>query len=442
MDPGADTTGEAFDRMPLKKPRLDVGSEEPLPTPLWADIQPDILGVVLRFLPCFADRVRVRSVCPRWRIAARSQTWLPPPLPLLVLPKFRLSSLTSEKVFTATRSSLMPEEVAPDGYRYVGSYDGWVVSVTQIHSPYFTHIDGELFDPGFFSTKDDKCFLVNAFSHRVVHLPHLCCASYTCAHFSFKILPVINGLGDVRFEINGSYTMSPNKVVLSASPDSGSKYIVAASSDTMDSGNLALWQPGMTSWHVCTGVTLNGPKDIAFYQGKLYVLQRSIYRLFAFVLDDDDHGIVISHVEHCMTEPFPTHPMEQDGFLSCNMVVWRDNLLLVIRYNDTDCLHDWKTIKVDVFALDVNTKPYGLTRIHSFDGDCIFVGSGSSKSFPASLHDGVEGDLIYFVPDLWCPSDRFVYNMRDGRMRPLSDQLLPVEGHMRAHFPMWLFPSE
>ncbi|TKW01465.1 hypothetical protein SEVIR_8G182600v4 [Setaria viridis] len=52
-----------------------------------------------------------------------------------------------------------------------------------------------------------------------------------------------------------------------------------------------------------------------------------------------------------------------------------------------------KIIKVEVFALDVSKNPYGLTRIRSFNGDSIFVGSGSSKSFPASLHDGVEGIL-------------------------------------------------
>jgi hypothetical protein len=67
-----------------------------------------------------------------------------------------------------------------------------------------------------------------------------------------------------------------------------------------------------------------------------------------------------------------------------------------------------------------------------------------SKSFPAGLHDGVEGDL-YFVLDDRQPYDRFVYSMRDGRMKPFDAQLLasyfdvPVEN---LDFPLWLLPTE
>lgn len=110
--------GEPFDEMPLKKPRLDAGSELPPPPGLWAEIHPDILGVVLRFLPCLADRASLRSVCPRWRAAASSQA-LPPLLPLLVLPKFSLSCLTSNKELTTARFPLIPEEVVADSARYV-----------------------------------------------------------------------------------------------------------------------------------------------------------------------------------------------------------------------------------------------------------------------------------------------------------------------------------
>ncbi|CAL4992080.1 unnamed protein product [Urochloa decumbens] len=333
---------------------------------------------------------------------------------------------------TAPRRLLMPREVAADDARYVGSYDGWVVGVTQIK------VCSELGGRDYFKYFDGECFLVNAFSQRVVRLPRLCRTSYIFGHFSCKILPVINGSGDVHIKVNGLYTISPHKVVLSASPDSGSKYIVAAS---YASTNLALWQSGMTSWHICTDVPIDdGPNDIAFYQGKLYMFHGFIPRLLAFVLDEDDCGIVISRVEQCVTEPLLPLSMEEDGSLNCNMVVWRGNLLLVLRYYDS--YFDDHKIEVEVFALDFSTNPYGLTRIHNFDGDCIFIGSGSSKSFPAGLHDGVEGDLIYFVPEYWSPCDRFVYNMRDGTMRPFSAKLLPLEGHVDDNSPVWLFPSE
>jgi hypothetical protein len=64
------------------------GSETPPPSVLlWADVPADILGSVLRLLPCVADRASVRSVCRHWRAAARIQA-LPAPLPVLVLPRF------------------------------------------------------------------------------------------------------------------------------------------------------------------------------------------------------------------------------------------------------------------------------------------------------------------------------------------------------------------
>jgi hypothetical protein len=156
--------------------------------------------------------------------------------------------------------------------------------------------------------------------------------------------------------------------------------------------------------------------------------------LFTFELDD--HGLMVSRVELCLTE-LPFNIIWEDLAICCNLVVWRGELLLIIRhYNDP---------RVEVFALDVSTNPYGLTEIHSFDGDCIFVGSGGCKSFPAGLHDGVEGDLIYFVPDDRQPYDRFVYSMRDGSMKPFGGQLLascfdvPVEN---LDFPVWLLPTE
>ncbi|CAL4992106.1 unnamed protein product [Urochloa decumbens] len=261
----------------------------------------------------------------------------------------------------------------------------------------------------------------------------------TMASASWKSPRVINGRCEIHFGANDVYTISLRQVVLSSSPDSGSKYIVVASSYYKGSVELALWQPGMTLWHVCSGVDIDSPKDLAFYQGKLYVLLRHRTHLFSCELEEDDRGFMVSRVELCLTE-LP----QEGGAISCNMVVWRGELLLIIRHYTDDFLNS-QLLKVQVFAVDVNTNPYGLTEIHSFSGDCIFVGSGGCKSFPASLHDGVEGDLIYFVPDEWKPRDRFVYSMRDGRMRPFAAQLLACYFDMpedNLDFPMWLLPSQ
>jgi hypothetical protein len=211
----------------------------------------------------------------------------------------------------------------------------------------------------------------------------------------------------------------------------------------------------MKSWHGCDGLPIVGPKDFAFYQGKLYVLLRFIPRLYAFELEEDDHGVVVSRVEHCGIEPLHEHRIQGRGVLSCNIVVWRGNLLLTIRrYDATGKFCTKRTLRqVEVFALDFSTNPCGLTEIHSFDGDSIFVDSCSCNSFPAGLYDGVEGDLVYFVDQYskydggsFDPSyDTFVYNVRNGTARPFVVELSPHNfGAPRGKLdvPLWLLASK
>ncbi|KAF8700135.1 hypothetical protein HU200_034501 [Digitaria exilis] len=225
--------------------------------------------------------------------------------------------------------------------------------------------------------------------------------------------------------------------VLCAGSFQGSKCIVVASTFNGITQTLAFCQPGMKSWHVCDGLPIAGPKDFAFYQGKLYVLLRFLARLHAFELEEGDHGVVVSRVEHCVIEGLHDHHIQHIGKLSCNIVVWRDNLLLIVRRYDTTGngfprpnreLH-----QVQVFVLDFSTNPCGLTEIHNFDGDCVFVDSCGCNSFPASLYDGAEGDRFYFVDQYskydvnsFDPSyDTFVYTVRNGRTRPLATELSP-----------------
>ena len=72
--------------------------------------------------------------------------------------------------------------------------------------------------------------------------------------------------------------------VLSASPSSGSNYIVAALSCHRGAPGLALWQPGMTSWYLCRSARIDSfSGDLAFCQWKLYVVRKSRPRIFAFL---------------------------------------------------------------------------------------------------------------------------------------------------------------
>ncbi|KAJ1276141.1 hypothetical protein BS78_05G191600 [Paspalum vaginatum] len=412
-----------FDGMPQTRP----GFESEAGVSLWAGLQPDILGVVLRFLPCLADRARVRCVCRHWRAGGHGHV-LPPPLPILVLPEFKFSSLSIKGDLMPVRRVPVPREVAADDLRCVGSFDRWIVGVTpsmdRSHSAVY-HRDA-----------DGKTFLVNVFSRKVIRLPQLSSYRDKFSAHSREALRILVGT---------PYISPLRQVVLSNAPDSGSKYIVVASSNQIvgQAQQLALWQPGMISWHICSGAVISGPLDLAFYQGKLYVLVRQKAHLFACELEDGDPEFLVSRVELCLTE-LPNHPSQEGGAICSNMVVWRGELLLIVRHYIDD-FQNSQVLKVEVFALDVSTNPYGLTEIHSFNGDCIFVGSGGCKSFPAGLYAGFEGDLIYFVPDDCKPHDIFVYNMRDGSMRPFAAKLfdcyfgVPEEN---LDFPVWLLPSE
>lgn len=52
----------------------------------WPDLPSELLGLVLRRLDSFADRIRVAAVCKPWRSGARLQyPQLPPPMPWIAL---------------------------------------------------------------------------------------------------------------------------------------------------------------------------------------------------------------------------------------------------------------------------------------------------------------------------------------------------------------------
>ncbi|RLM69581.1 hypothetical protein C2845_PM17G12640 [Panicum miliaceum] len=387
--------GEAFDEMSQeKRARTDAGGEDP-PGSSWAGLQPDALGVVLSFLPCLADRARVRSVCRQWRAAARGRG-VAPPLPLLVLPRFRFAGLTPGGLLAPARRAWMPPDLDADNACCVGSSDAWLVCAGQAGG---------------------ECFLVHAFSHEVRRLPPL-----------------------------GTSDCSLRKAVLSASPESGPNCIVAGFIIRRSKPELALWRSGMKSWRVCHHALFAGHIDIAFYQGKLYMLWRFTPCLFAFEISEDERGVTISRMKDCMIEKLLLLPstLGSNHELSCNMVEWSGRLLLIIRYYGGYGYQARHRVKVKVFAMELSTNPFGLTEIHNFDGDCIFVGSGGSKSFPAGQNGGLEGDLIYFGPDHYNPHDAFMYSMKDGRtgsiVKPLPCGTRASERSLG--FPVWLFPSE
>ncbi|KAL6841626.1 hypothetical protein ACP4OV_028565 [Aristida adscensionis] len=411
-------------------PRLDAGPEvEGRP---WADLPSDILGVVTGRLPRAEDRASLRSVCRAWRAAARLHR-PPPPLPLLLLSDFAFSSFCIEGAMTGLRRIPLPAGgIAAGDVRCVGSFEGWLVGVQLKKGRYFG---------------DDRCFLVNAFSREIFHLPPPSISTHVVDAYS-RSLPIVNGSGVMHCTINDAeYVMSLRKVVLSSSPDSGSKCIVAAVSVHRSSAKLGLWQPGMTSWCVCHGGCISKFSDIAFYQGKIYMFSKLTTNLFIFEIKEDSNDLMVSRVERCVIEL----PTVNDSYAQrWNIVEWHGKLLIVVTY--LGAAAGWHNIcKIGVFDVDLSTNPVRFTEMNSLDGDCIFISPCSSKSFPAGQYDGAGGDLIYFIDGgLYTaknapPFDKFVYNMRDGTMAPFAAQI--SENNLRTPDgklmkPTWFFPSD
>lgn len=192
-----------------------------------------------------------------------------------MLPKFSFSSFSRSQEMTVVRRIPLPEAVAAEDVRCVGSFEGWLVGAQP--SRQCKYADGE-------------CFLLNAFSQDVVRLPHPC--AFHFFDYLCKVIPIFNTSAVICCTIHErQYAMQFNKVVLSALPHSGSKCIVAATA----AHKLALWRPGMTSWCVCESRDIYGPGDIAFYKGKLYIVLNYTADLFSFELEEDDRDISVSH---------------------------------------------------------------------------------------------------------------------------------------------------
>ncbi|KAF8673180.1 hypothetical protein HU200_048729 [Digitaria exilis] len=392
--------------------RTDMWSRNHPLGPPWASLHADAMGVVLTFLPCLPDRARVRSVCHKWRAVARSRgRSVQPPLPLLVFPKLRFSSLTAGGLLTAMRQAWMPREVGPkDDIIPVGSSGDWIVCARLAAG---------------------ECFMLNAFSYAVLKVPHL----GTSSDFS------------LRQVVFSSSPLSSSSASSSSGPPPPN-YTMAAYMIRHGKTELSLWSPGMKTWRVYEHALFAGHVDIIFYQENLYMLWRFTPCLFALELGkDEEDGVIITSMKDCLVEKLLPNALVPTHETSCNMVEWKGRLLLIIRYHQAPHHCRNMLVKVEVFVMDLSVMPCGLTQIHSLGNDCIFVGTGGCKSFSAGQHAGVEGDLIYFGPDHCNPHAAFAYSMRDRGTRAIVEtKPLPCVNNASPKqvlgYPVWLFPSE
>ncbi|XP_034583837.2 uncharacterized protein [Setaria viridis] len=326
----------------------------------WADLQPELLGLVLRRLPSLADRVRLRAVCHWWRRVARlEEPLLPPPLPWVALHDATFVSLPAGEIHR-----MPPPVVADCDHHCHGSVGNWLFLQHKI---------------------DGICSLVNPFSKDVVQLPRI----DSFARVRRRVMTAL-----FKLVLPSSGHLSPDSlfaVLFSSDGDSTISVGQAATTTT------SFWVPRES-------IT-----DVAFFDGKLYAISRS-NKLFVLDIDSSDEGQPriqsMKRIAGCISNESQSFPKSK----SYNYTCWRylaesgGRLLQIRRLTRVPstvrgCERSRRpcTVSFDVFEADL-TNPCGQWRPdNTLGGQALFVGT-HSKSLLAS-ECGAQEDCIYFLSD-------------------------------------------
>ncbi|XP_066344518.1 uncharacterized protein [Miscanthus floridulus] len=210
--------------------------------PSWADLQPELLGLVLRRLPSLADRVRLGAVCRGWRQIARQEPDLPPPLPWLTL---------------------------LDG-TFLGDQSG---EIHRMHVPEDASLHGSVGDWLFLKRPDGKLELMNPFSKCVVQLPVEANGRLRDSIFH-KLVP-LSTLDDLSLEDSVFAVLTVTRGFQSVI-SIGRRHSAPAARTTIMPEYIY---------------------DAAFFEGKLYAL--ALEKLFAFeIVSSDDGRLSVSSMKH------------------------------------------------------------------------------------------------------------------------------------------------
>ncbi|KAF6997767.1 LOW QUALITY PROTEIN: hypothetical protein CFC21_013952 [Triticum aestivum] len=382
----------------------------------WSSIT-KLAGVVLRHLPCHADRVRFAAVCKQWRASAR-QTSPPPHYPWLALPDRTFYSLPD--------SAFRPLPLHLDRHRQLphaqSSCGEWLV---------FERYDG----------------------------------AYTLVSpFSMSTTILLPGLSD---------TYAPNVPLLVANdqPVPDMLKLVVCSDDLVAAivndnealtygSKLALCRPGASSWWSSTPDELRDLQHIVSCEGKLYALDK-FNGLFSVSIGTDRRtsNPTVSRVERLMGSPrgvlkhSSRYLLESSGTL---LLVCRDDTMLewFSSAGLRSALMDGLELEFEVLKADVERSRW--TSIRSVGDDrVLFVGPWCSRVVHATgEHDPIytAGNRIFFTVDLSAkrydhryygygtqqePFYCIVYDMSTQRSELfLEKPVRPLKG-----FPVtWLFP--
>ncbi|KAJ1258025.1 hypothetical protein BS78_10G042100, partial [Paspalum vaginatum] len=328
----------------------------------WPDLQPELLGLVMMWLPNLADRIRLRAVCHPWRSNSLLQP-LPPPNPCLTLLDGSFLSIPGGEIIR------MPEL---DDACCCGSIDNWL----------------------FLTRSDGRCSLFNPFSKSTVDLPKLA---------TIWQLEPFNAYSTRR---PCSYKLAVPSL-LDSSPDS----LIAV---------LILDDVG---FDFSRGKPLDPFQqllDVTFFDGKLYGVGCGD-KLFKFKISDGLGRIIW---ETCGTLPKPLS-REKTYILRKYLVECCGRLLMVNRrigmprpiLTADDYFAHALTAAFEVFEADLSTKPSRWRRVNKHCSKSFPAGMGNGIK---------EEDCIYFMCDYPPPDfaadplrDSGVYNITNGIITPL-----------------------
>ncbi|CAN6165165.1 unnamed protein product [Urochloa humidicola] len=365
----------------------------------WADLQPELLGLVLLRLPSLVDRVRLRAVCRPWRSNARLQP-LPSPLPWLTLLDGTFLSIPDGKIIK------MP--AVPDDAFCCGSSDSWL----------------------FFVRSNGQCSMLNPFSKARLDLPKL----------SIKWFDAIPRFGPSFHKL-----VIPSPLV--SSPDSVAVLL---------GGSVCMRRPSIATY------MSGGIFDIAFFNGKLYGISPNGLIAFEINYDPDSKP-KISAVKCITKPPSLVALLpgliRSSGKTSSYRVVHylvecRGKLLKVMRSIECtnpgsgDFLECDRTATFEVFEADLSTKPGQWRCAFNLGGHALFLGKHCSKSLPAGECTGIQEDCIYFMCDYRNHAvdplhDSGVYNMITGVITPLLSETAAVPQYRGGQGrPTWIFPAD
>jgi len=383
----------------------------------WADLPPDLLGLVLRRLHSLADRARVGAVCRPWRSGARlHRDNLPPAMPWVALGGAAYVDVVNGDA--ARRLSLC----VPEKARCRGS-DGHLLFLTRAAT--------------------GACFLADPFSGAVLPVADL--ASF--------IKELTRG---EMFSRSFSLSLSVRvlKVVLLWPPRHGSSSVPVVAA--MVKNRASQYN---TTVFVCRAGTDTGVgnesygamavdlplvKDVAFFRGDLYALSTRD-ELLAVRLGEGPRGnpAITTAVESGIEVPDDgeCRSHAHDGIRPASdvrLVQSGDQLLMLRRWVIDD--GGDSTSVFDVYEADFGASRCRWKPVSGLRGRALFLGRCCSKSVPVGDgHFGAEEDCIYFVRHA---GDSGIYDMEYCRVRPLVPDTKVLRRHGRSWNPTWVFPDQ